>query len=117
MNFDFLSQAVIHLLFTCPVHVLIELLFAFLDFLQNEENAEEWQMVKAAMNGGGSGGGVGGGGEEEYEQGFKGADKILRKFLKRVDREPTQCVRCESHAVQSTLISVFNSQLLFDECH
>lgn len=42
-----------------------------------------------------SGGGAGGGGDDEYEQGFSGEAKLMRKFIKRVDREPTQCARYE----------------------
>ncbi len=36
-----------------------------------------------------------GGSEEkdDYEQAFKGEDKILRKFVKRVERVLDQCVR------------------------
>ncbi len=55
-----------------------------------EDSTEDDGGVGAAIA---AGGGGGGGDGEEYEQGFKGADKVLRKFVKRVEREPVQCVR------------------------
>jgi hypothetical protein len=54
------------------------------------DDASESDFIAGDANGGG-----GGGGDDEYEQGFSGEAKLMRKFIKRVDREPTQCARYE----------------------
>jgi hypothetical protein len=55
-----------------------------LSFLSQSEEAETLNQSSDAGSGGG---------DDEYEQTFKGSDKILRKFVKRLDRCPEQCVR------------------------